>query len=105
MGGKWVNIMLKFDCLDDYPDTRRRIQTHLLPIRYGSGHNSSVGLLLEPTNNENGQYRRLGRYYVIKSFERFAEACRLASFETGSSDFAEILVGGNGEAQYFIDIV
>ncbi|KAI0410843.1 heterokaryon incompatibility protein-domain-containing protein [Xylaria grammica] len=52
-GGE-AHINIKLDCSDLHPHTRRRIETYLLPIRLGSGpdHNTSAGLLLEPTGKK-----------------------------------------------------
>ena len=104
-----VRMGIRYDCLERWAGMKLA-NVFALPIRMfkvGLGSSSETeGLLLEPTGNRRGEYRRIGRFYNQDCawFTKERSAANLIVLKR-TSHFAEVAVDADGETRNYIDLV
>lgn len=86
-----------------------RSQTHYKALMYISDDSNlmmnATGLLLVPTLEKRGQYRKIGIFYCGSGRGEFDEYSRALGPPIDSSEVVEICRDEEGKTQYIIDIV
>jgi Heterokaryon incompatibility protein (HET) len=106
VGKNNIKVVFNFDC----PREAERSRMHgalALPV-YGSSSTTTItGLLLEPTGQERGQYRRLGQFriYKAKHSKAFEEASTDRSCQLKESEFSRIRKDKYGKQHYIINVI
>ena len=104
MERKTFRISVLFDCSEVFEN--RRLRVHLLPIYTYKTKFLCNGLILQPTGNSTGQYRRIGIFdglrCCVADEDRLSEA---DFFPPHDDDYSEIYVDEQGRTQRAIDII
>jgi hypothetical protein len=109
MGGyEFLNAKVEWDLAgDDLPDNRM-ITVHVLAV-WSSGADSCKevkGLLLQPTGERQGQYRRQGVYLEIFDGQSLTKACESACITQKAYDlFSRVYFDQNGQEHYVVDLM
>jgi hypothetical protein len=94
--------------LFDYSEVfeNRRLRVHLLPIYTYKTRFSCSGLILQPTGNSTGQYRRIGIFDCLYQYKAGEDRLSEADFfPPHDDDYSEIYVDEKGRTQRAIDII
>ena len=100
-----------YDCADDRPVPHRPYQAFAMPVYEQPslfGKTLTRGLLLQPTGQEQGQYRRFGSFIVNNGFngiKSFEECARDPSCQAKPSDCFQFSRHEDGTARYIINII
>jgi hypothetical protein len=109
MGGyEFLNAKVEWDLAgDDLPDNRM-ITVHVLAV-WSSGADSCKevkGLLLQPTGERQGQYRRQGVYLEIFDGQSLTKACESVCITQKAYDlFSRVYFDQNGQEHYVVDLM
>ncbi|KAH8763870.1 heterokaryon incompatibility protein-domain-containing protein, partial [Hyaloscypha finlandica] len=103
------NLSCRFDCLDT--ETVETVEVYILPIilHLRNGTERFFGIMVEPTGERKGQYRRVGEFSWLEPgynvVPTFIELCENAETQVDDTEYVEVSVGEVGIKQYIIDMI
>jgi hypothetical protein len=107
MNEKAIQILTLFD--QPTEQLKGEIPFYLLPVR-GNLYDQDpdiTGLMLQPTGNVKGQYKRIGKFFFQDVYESmdFLEMARREENKATNDDFAHISIDADGRRHQYIDLV
>jgi len=108
-GKPWVHIGSHFDCT--MGDNRESQLVYILPVAihinwYTTTISQIKGLILHPTNNERGQYRRVGHFDMYQdTWDQLEAEPKGSECLVKDSDYQTIRVNAGGQRHHRDSIV